>query len=68
MEETFWNCWVEGTNGGIYHKHALYHEAEREAERLAQLNMGRKVYIMESMGYCIIPKAPIEWHQIREVK
>lgn len=30
----FWNCWVEGTNGGYHYKHATFEQAKQEAERL----------------------------------
>jgi len=68
MSEKFWNCWVEGTNGGLHYKHATLGAAQEEAERLQRLfgNKDRKVYVMELVAYCEIPKPepPILWYMV----
>ncbi len=64
--ERFWNCWVEGTEGGNHIKHWHYEIAKEEAERLARLpeNRGKTVYVMGGVSYCKVPTQPIEWHDI----
>ncbi len=59
----FWNCYVEGTNGGVYYKHGTRAEAYKEAERLARIpfNKGKKVYLMESIAVCEVPEVPVVW-------
>ena len=68
MGEKFWNCWVEGTTGGFHYKHQTLESARQEAERLQKMpsNEYRKVYVMELVGYCEIPKPepPIQWHLV----
>ncbi len=64
--EGFWNCYVEGTSGGIHFNHQTYASAQMEAERLARLpeNRGRNVYVMQAITYCQSPETPVEWHQM----
>ncbi len=63
--ERFWECYVEGTDGG---KHYNWYtkaeaEAESEAERLAKLPdvQDRTVYLFECIGKCRIEQVPVRW-------
>lgn len=58
--ERFWECYVEGTNGGRHYKHYSLALAQLEAERLARLT-GDKVYLFECVGVCQIFETPIKW-------
>ena len=65
--EKFYMVWVEGTRGSaVTHKDPL--EAIREAERLARLpaNIGKKVYTLETEGYCQVEPQlmPVVWKNI----
>ena len=64
----FWCCIVEGTSGGLHHKHSSLQSAVEEAERLQRLsyNKDKKVYVMELVSYCEIaePEPPILWHKV----
>ena len=62
----FWTCFVEGTNGGGHFQHPTFDEAKDEAERLARmlLNQGKKVHVLEEVGYAIVPESPVEWHSM----
>uniref|UniRef100_A0A6M3JYG5 Uncharacterized protein n=1 Tax=viral metagenome TaxID=1070528 RepID=A0A6M3JYG5_9ZZZZ len=64
----FWNCLVEGTYGGYHYRHSSFEQAKTEAERLARLgsNRGKKVYVLEVIGYCEVPEIPVEWKIIEE--
>ncbi len=61
----FWNCFVEGSNGGIHFMHSTRLDACQEAERLARQpqNKGKKVFVMEGGVYCLVPETPVEWHE-----
>lgn len=65
--EQIYTCFVEGTDGGRHHKHFTEPDACKEAERLARQpqNKGRKVYVMETIGYCIVPETPVEWYGVK---
>lgn len=58
----FWDCYIEGTDGGKYLKHTTLESARQEAERLARLKPGCKVYVLKMVDYCIAYERPIEWH------
>jgi hypothetical protein len=55
--KTWWECYVEGTDGGRHYHHLTLRSAKKEAERLAQLTE-ETVYIFECVGKC---KSSIEW-------
>ncbi len=50
--KTFWVTWVEGTNGGYGRPQPRFDEAQKEAERLAQLpgNIGKAVRVLQCLG------------------
>ena len=62
--ERFWNCLVEGTDGGKHFKHFDFKDTQIEAERLARLpsNVGRKVFMLEATGYYRVSESSVEWH------
>ena len=55
--KTWWECYIEGTDGGKHYHHWTLLSAQTEAERLARLT-GKIVYIFECIGKC---KADIKW-------
>ena len=55
--ETWWECYVEGTDGGNHYHHLTLQGAKTEAERLARLT-DKPVYIFECVGKC---KSDIKW-------
>lgn len=61
--DSFWICWVEGTDGGRHYPHPSLESAEIEAERLARLPnvQGRKVYLFKCIGICKVVPAPVTW-------
>ena len=63
----FWECYVEGTNGGRHYKHFELPLAEKEAERLATLpnNQGKTVYLFECIGKCRIEPFRVKWEVTR---
>lgn len=62
-EHTFWMVYVEGKMGSTI-KHPSNTEAFVEAERLARLEKGRKVFVLEATDYCEI-SAPVTWSKLR---
>jgi hypothetical protein len=50
---TFFACWVEDTREPTYH-HRTMAEAQKEAERLARLNAGKKVFILQAVCFALI--------------
>ena len=63
--EKFWECYVEGTDGGKHHKHHTLESAEIEAERLARFSKGRTVYLFECIGKCKAEQLPVKWEILR---
>ena len=64
---TFWMVFVEGKQG--YKMVHLYKvDAIDECERLLRLpdNLGRKVYLMESVQVCSIEQQPVKWESLGE--
>ena len=57
----FWFCWVSGSKTPMF-KHQDVDKAKEEAERLARLpeNLGRPVYILESMCYVMVEQSPLK--------
>jgi len=66
MVERFYNCLVEGTDGGYHYRHDTPEDARVEAERLARLpyNRGKKVYVLMMISYCEVPETPVVWHEV----
>jgi hypothetical protein len=50
---TFWMCWVEGKSNSTY-RHRTMDSAQKEAERLARLNQGLKVYILKADLFALV--------------
>jgi len=50
--KVFWVTWVEGTNGGYGRPQPTFGEAQKEAERLAQMpyNIGKPVRVLQCLG------------------
>jgi hypothetical protein len=50
--QTFWVTWVDGTSGGYGSPHPTFDEAQKEAERLAQMpnNVGKPVRVLQYLG------------------
>jgi len=62
----YWVCYVEGKSiPRVLHEE--WEEAHDEGVRLAQLpeNRGKKVYIMESIGFFYTPTPPVNWYPLR---
>ena len=61
--ERFWECYVEGTDGGRHYKWYTLEGAQSEAERLARLPdvQGRTVYLFECIGKCRVEQNPVKW-------
>jgi len=62
----FWTNFVEGTSGGNHHKHDTLESARQEAERLAKMpgNRGKKVYVLELVGFCQSQDIPVTWKSL----
>ena len=58
--ERWWECYVEGTDGGKHFRWRTLLGAQKEAERLARLT-GKTVYLFECVGKCRAGEAPIKW-------
>ena len=58
----FWMIFVEGSRN-CQHQHPTLAAAMQEAERIArqEINVDRKVFILESIRYAIVKPAPVEW-------
>lgn len=56
----FWTLVVEGTDGGRGFLHSTLEAAATEAKRLATVNPGKKVYIMEPLISVRTP-SQFEW-------
>jgi len=69
QDARFWECYVEGTNGGKHVRHYLQAEAEVEAERLARLpNVnGKTVFLFECKAKCKAELSPVKWKTL-EIK
>jgi len=65
--EKFWECYVEGTDGGRHYKHWTLEGAQVEAERLARLAEGRAVYLrqVECIGLCRAEPISVKWEGLR---
>ena len=67
--EKFWMVLVEGT-GGCSVKHLNRTEAMEEAERLArqEKNIGKRVDLLEAVGYACVEKVPVKWVNLYDGK
>jgi len=62
--DKFWMCFVEGTSSCSM-QHINRTEAMEEAERLLRQdrNIGKKVYLLEVVGYVHFEQMPVKWEQ-----
>jgi hypothetical protein len=58
--DKFYMCYVNGTPC-TSHKHETEGEASKEAERLALLNIGKKVYVLSVVSCCQAEKPVVKW-------
>jgi hypothetical protein len=65
MLKRFWICYVEGTHGGTHYQHQSFCDAQSEAQRLAYLNEGKKVYVMACVGAS--QKVTTTWEDADEI-
>lgn len=67
--DNFWTTCVQGTTGGTGYQHDTLQSALTEAERLANMknNIGKRVYVLECVGWFEIPKQPTNWHPIDRI-
>ena len=63
--QMFWMVW-NPDNGETHHKHGTQEAAEREAERLASINAGRRFYVLRAEGYALTPKATT-YHRLDDI-
>ncbi len=61
----FYECYVEGTNGGRYYRHYTLQDAQTEAERLARKEQGKAVYVFQCIGKCRAEPTPVRWKVTR---
>lgn len=63
--DKFWMCYVEGTKG-CSARHINRTVAMEEAERLLKLpsNVGKKVYLLEVVGYVQFEQPPVKWETL----
>ncbi len=64
QSQRWWECYVEGTDGGRHYRHYSLEVAQKEAERLARLT-GETVYLFECIGVCQIEEMPVKWKVFR---
>ncbi len=64
-EKKFFMLYVEGRRNPTV-QHPYRHTAMQEAERLAAqtTNIGRKVYMLETVAVCEVLPGPVAWKQI----
>ena len=70
MSERFWMCYVEGSSGEPAVKlepQGSYRAAREEAGRLAAQGINRKVYVLESLGYCELASPPVAWTSTKRI-
>ena len=62
MPKKFFMLYVEG-RGNPTMKHEYRHVAMKEAERLSQQanNLGKKVFMLETVATCEVKPGPVEW-------
>lgn len=59
--DIFWMVFVDGKQSPI-RKHYTQEDAEKEAERLAKLQRGSKVHILQTVRSCIVEE--VKWETI----
>lgn len=60
--DKFYMVYVEGTCCTKV-KHETEGEASKEAERLALLNIGKNVFILTSINFCVAENPIIKWNK-----
>jgi len=60
----FWMVLADGANATTV-RHTSFEKAQREANRLARLNGGKKFYVLACCGAAVADAAPV-WHQAVE--
>jgi hypothetical protein len=58
MPKIFWMVWLHDSPT-TNHRHDSYPGAKKEADRIARLNPGKKVYVLEAMDYRMVELPPI---------
>ncbi len=63
--DTFYFCYVKG-QGVLQHIHMSLEMATGEAKRLARVpeNYGKKVFILQPVGYYEAIERPVEWYEV----
>jgi len=64
---TFWACWVEGSREPTYH-HLTMTSAQKGAERLARMNAGVRVFILEAKCYALVELPPCTFSETNGVR
>ncbi|MEM9423045.1 MAG: hypothetical protein AAF986_11220 [Pseudomonadota bacterium] len=59
----FWMVWREGSPTTRF-RHSFKEDAEREAERLANLNPGETFYVLKTVAAMTVEKQPIRRHKL----
>ena len=65
--KTFYTNWVEDTNGGYGKPQPTFEEAQKEAEKLARINPGKKVRILQCIGFVTLKDTAYEPCEVDEV-
>jgi hypothetical protein len=59
--DKFFMVFVDGTPCANY-RHSTEGEASKEAERLSLMNIGKKIYVLQMVNYCMTDKPKINWY------
>lgn len=57
----FYMCYVENGNSPKQ-THATLEQAKQEAERLSRINVGKRVYLLQSIASCICDAPEPRWN------
>ncbi len=63
MPQKFWMVWVKDTPTTRV-RHPSHQLAFEEADRLARLNVGKKVYVLEAIDYRWVQKTPLTYETL----
>lgn len=66
MNTPFWMVFVEGGHLPVK-KHHRKELASEEAERLARLNPGKNVHVLESIATAVLKPYPVSWDHVSTV-
>ena len=58
--DKFWMIYVEGKNTPVV-RHLDYETAKAECTRLARMETGKKVFLLEATQYCLAFESPVLW-------